>query len=887
MWPLLFTLLACPGAPAPDPDDSTPLPDPACAVGAQWDGTACVPEACGLPPFGDVDADLFVDASAPPGGDGSREHPLDTLDAALLAAPAGHIALAAGTYVGAWRLGNDAAGLDLSGRCADLVSVDAAGADVGFDLDLRRNGRITLAGLSLGNTGEAAIRVQGGELVLVGVAVHDPGELGIHLTGDTTTGDFSGVTVSGADAGTGLRVEDGADLVFDGLTLLHTRAWALDVETSATVSGTGLVVDTVAEVANYGMGIYVVSNATVDLGEASVANTVGLASFVAGAGSSLTLRDSRVGPVLDSRAGAMALWAQQSGRITTEGSTLEDLGIWGAVADEGGFLDLHDTLVTRVRASGDNKDAGVVVLPGGTLSFEQLTLDTVSYAGVVSQGGVVTGTGLSIAHVGRFAGTSGGVLALDGGLVQITDVHLDDSWVVGVMTAGAGTRVDVTDLSAESVDGEILLDGYGGGTGTCTRCTVSHAGSLVGVTDAGTRWTVTDASGEDFRVAAYATGGAAITLDGAVISGFTDAGAYADGVGTEVDARDLTLWGDVGVPSAALAAQDGGVLRVERGEVHTTGLLGAALQYGGAEMYLDDVRFGAPGERMTAGIQAIDASRLVAEGVSVEGASDFGMVAGGAGVTAEVVDLVVRDVRRSPLAAMGVGIIVEEEAVAELSDVEVDGTEGPGLIVVLGAEARCVRCGIAGSGFAGAVLLDASLVLVDPRIEAPITDAQLGGGVGIHGTDRDGTTHLEVTGGSVAAGPYAGAWLVGDGAWRWTDVTLGGGPGVPLGAEVVVHGNAIFGQGTRAWDGTRGLEVQGGSLGDARVGVLLDDASASFSGVSWTGNTLDLQQQRCDGDPGPLPAETAATTRICPPHDDLVVNLPWSYNLPEVVVKSE
>lgn len=128
---MLLLLLACSPPPSTPPDDSPDL----CADGELRDGEVCVPAACGLGPWGDVavdDATVYVDAGAAEGGDGSAAAPFPRVrDGLDLAASRGGavVALAAGTYVENLRYGSEIDGVQLRGRCAELVILDGSGSE--------------------------------------------------------------------------------------------------------------------------------------------------------------------------------------------------------------------------------------------------------------------------------------------------------------------------------------------------------------------------------------------------------------------------------------------------------------------------------------------------------------------------------------------------------------------------------------------------------------------------------------------------------------------------------------------------------------------------------------------------------------------------------------
>ena len=122
---MLPLLLAC-TEPSPTPVEEVP-----CAEGELLDGESCVPEACGLGPWGDLaltDTTIYVDGVTD--GDGSMDAPFRTIqqgaDAAYLQG-GGDVAIAAGTYVENVVLDSHHVDVNLMGRCRALVVVDGSG----------------------------------------------------------------------------------------------------------------------------------------------------------------------------------------------------------------------------------------------------------------------------------------------------------------------------------------------------------------------------------------------------------------------------------------------------------------------------------------------------------------------------------------------------------------------------------------------------------------------------------------------------------------------------------------------------------------------------------------------------------------------------------------
>ncbi len=881
---LVLLILGC----TPPEVDPAPPVDPACADGAVFDGAACVAEACGPAPYGTALGDVYVDPSAAPGGDGSADHPFDTLDAAWTAAPDGAIVVAAGRYAGGLALGNANDGLSLTGRCADLVTLDGAGASATIAVDGRASTSVTLEGLTLTGATDAALSVTGGHVVARHIVANE-GEAAVFVSGARSALDLVDAWLSGSPAGPseGLLIADEAVVTVTDVSIAQTSLAAVDISTSATLTGTGLHVEAVLPVDHYGFGLYAIGGAIVDLADVDIVDADGLAVFTDGEQTSVTLSGGGVGPVVADADGGVGLWAQNGATLTVVDLVVEDTVLWGAGAFHGGHLVMRDTVVTGVRSDGGTRDAGIAVADEGTLAFEGLVVDAASFLAIAVQDGTVEGTGLTISDLSGLAdGSSAGVGAYLGSTVHLGGVAMDDSVGAAFTATDQGTTLDVVDLEAAGSDDGWGFVLYGGAQASCTACTFTLLGEIaeVGGSGMGFDGIAVGTTGVGF----WAYEGGEITVSGADLDLFTDAATVADGAGSSVDVRDARLFGDAGDRSVGAVAQNGGRVRLEHVELRHTGVLATAAQFGGARLELVDTRIGTEGEWMGAGVQAASDCSLAMERVDITGAEDFGILVTEPGASLELAEVIVTDTRRSPLTSIGASVIVQVDATATMTGLTTDGTDGPGVIVGSGAVATCTGCSIQDAGFAGVILSGATLTLTDVAIGPSHGDAQAGGGVGIRaGPYADHPARLDLVGGEVAAGPFGGVWLVGEGAWNVDGAILHGGAGVTLDRDVVVHGNAVYANGTRPWDGTSGLRLHGATLADARTGVLLDDATATLTDVIWSGNTLDLQQQGCDEDPDRLAADAAPTTSICPAEDDLTLNLPWSYGIVGIEVGTE
>ena len=149
---LLSLLISC----ATPPEDTGPgsLDGPPCLTGELLDGEVCVPEACGLGPWGNLelaDGTVYVDGQSD--GDGSADAPFRSIQQGADAAGqqgGGTVAIAEGTYFENLLLDSRHVGVDLVGRCPELVVVDgSAGLEGDTTIEVAQNGiAVPVVGLS-------------------------------------------------------------------------------------------------------------------------------------------------------------------------------------------------------------------------------------------------------------------------------------------------------------------------------------------------------------------------------------------------------------------------------------------------------------------------------------------------------------------------------------------------------------------------------------------------------------------------------------------------------------------------------------------------------------------------------------------------------------------
>jgi hypothetical protein len=388
-------------------------------------------------------------------------------------------------------------------------------------------------------------------------------------------------------------------------------------------------------------------------------------------------------------------------------------------------------------------------------------------------------------------------------------------------------------------------------------------------------------------------GGATLTAEGCAIAANSLVGLLAFDEGTDVallrsvvsDTRpDATGVFGMGVQVAA-----GAHLRIEDGAV--TGNSTAGITAGNPLTHVElrdsvvrDTHLAADGS-YGYGINAVLGATVTLEGSEIADNRGVGVLADGDATAIVVRDSLVHGTRRGidDLSAAGAGILVQFGASVAAEGLVASENAGPGLVAMWGqAEATCTGCTLADNEFAGAVLVgDGNLELTSTVVSGTRESANLGGGVGVFATGKDGELWptVSLANSTFADNPVAGAWLNGSGRFTVLGCTFSGSAGVPHGAGTRC-GDGVYASATGSWGGSWGLLLGSNTIQDnAGAGVLLDAGSATLSGNAWGGNDLDLVAQ------GPSCAEDAETydeapaREVCPLWDRPTCALEFSFDL--------
>ncbi|MDP6934907.1 MAG: right-handed parallel beta-helix repeat-containing protein, partial [Myxococcota bacterium] len=312
---------------------------------------------------------------------------------------------------------------------------------------------------------------------------------------------------------------------------------------------------------------------------------------------------------------------------------------------------------------------------------------------------------------------------------------------------------------------------------------------------------------------------------------------------------------------------------------HEVGLaaLGSTVSLEGVQVL--DTQPNASGQ-LGRGINVQEQSTLVATDCLVQGNREVGVYVDDS--TATLSSVQVLDTRRGILAT-AVGLTIQANASAEVTDLTVQHAAGPALSVLFDSTMSCTDCTLTDSAFAGAVLQwGGQLVLEDSLIEGTVSDSSAGGGLGVFVDDRLssilGLPTLTLLNSTVRDNDLGAVYIKGAGTYQLTGNDLSGGGGLTVAPGGWLHGDALFvttgEESPSAWDEAEqvGLLLQDNTFSDsAGAGIFLDGASATLSDNTYEGNATDLVRQACSETDAPegLDDESLSTTQVCPNYDYL------------------
>lgn len=958
----------------------SPLPPPEgdCGTGSWY----AMPESWGA---------VYVSGDAPDGGDGSYGAPFETIGQALDAlagSGGGLIAVAAGYYQETLSLDASHDGVHILGRCSEQTIL-AGGADPS-DIALMRAGspgvylsgdadtRVELSGLTITDAPRGGIRVEGGELVGQDIVVAGNYTRGVRVSAaggvpaELALTDFVirdqralNFTVQGMG---GAATDGGVLRLRNGLVTRNTL-YGL-----AAIYGGQLIVEQVDITDNQpdgggavGAGLVLGEDSTLEVYSSDISGNsfAGIYAFDSDEAVSrmylkdVTVRDTNPAPHGWRGNGIFAEGAVEieveGGRFyENKGASIAKIPLYFSDTEYvlGGDVWIRDSELRQTR--GDLKDGssvGIFVQGEGVL-LERVLVEDAQY-GILLDGTAGElrdvhvrdiwydadedegGSGIAVynqfaetdvlvsgSRVERVAGI--GIVFSDvdpldevGASLRVVDTSVTDGLPFvqsGKGSGGIGVSQVSGDLSLERgwIEGNtlgLLADGYGTLHITDSDFVRNAPGvvAIPGVLGVGLLVSGgVEAVVEETRLADGYYGavhvlpsvddpetGPDVTLSDVNISGGRGAPFWPDDVGGysisdagvvvgggTLRAERLTILdneGGIAVSGDAYLELEGslleGIREVElEGELDTSWGDGLNVYQGGSVVVTDTVLRDIDGEGIvlfedaTAELARVDVERSYGMGLEVWEDS-----------VATLEDVAIVNTRREVDSEVAVGIWVNGDAVVEASGLAITDTEGPGAYV-FDSSLDCRGCTFRGNTFAGLVAYGSELELSDAVIADNLQDPVIGGGVGILADEERGDpvvvagnkTRVRLSDSEVSGHPLSGLYLVGAGSYVLEGNRIEGSDGSTR-SSTWPRGNAIFAADVPEWDGyhQQGLWIGGNELSQSAGGaVFLDAATAALEDNGYGENTPDVWQQRCAGVEEPQGVEEAPMAWICPTYDE-------------------
>ncbi len=786
-------------------------------------------------------------------------------------------------------------GLTVSNAIVSASSVSVEKSS-GAGVSLTRNGDLTLDHVTVedtlpdsdGNFGHGVDVTFAASLTASDVQILRNVGAGLLVSGAGTRATLVDSTVADTQAGAdgsggwGMVVYDGAALTTTGGTVAGNAGRGVVVELSgstALLQGTPIASTQSSADGTGGDGLQVDSGGSVTVIGGEIQGNSEAGVVVYGAGAWVNLIGTAIVGTLPTGNGdyGIGLVVESGGTALFDGGHIEENADAAAIVDgAGAALTMTDSVLSDTAPSGDGSGGvGIEASTGATLTVSGTTVQRCAETGISVRGAGTVAT-VSDSCVRDTVpdvtpGSGQGIVVQSAASLTVTRSTMERNVAIGVEAIEAGTTVSVdacsildTEATSTGDDG-IGIAASGGATVTVTDSLVSgNARAGVVAQQPGTRVALqgTDVVGTP-SVAGTAPGdgvdvlsGATMAMSACSIADNSAGGVYADGIGTALTITDTEIVGSLPAPDGTYGdglSVGGGATATVSGAMITgnTGV-GVLVLGAGATLSLQDSTVASTSPRaggdFGTGVEVGGGATLDGEGLTIDDNVRAGVIADGAGTTISLVDTTVSGTRRGAVAGAALGVQVQAGAVLTGSDLTVSGTEGPGLSSASGT-VLCDGCTLNGNSFAGATAtIFGVLTFSNTTIKGTLPDAELGGGIGVYATSSAGDSSVSLIDCTIGPHPYAAVWLDGPGAYDIESNTLSGSSGVTIGAGVV-NGNAVFAEnGVTAWDGSTGLLLVANRLsGASAVSVLLDGASATVSGNTWSTNTVDLRQQLCSG----------------------------------------
>lgn len=661
---------------------------------------------------------------------------------------------------------------------------------------------------------------------------------GMTLTGGTTAGiDVTSATFAASDVV--VTKNAGYSVLFSG-----ARATLDHVTISDGVGGKSK---------DSGLGLLAVGGAEVVGNQVTVTRAVTGGVIAENPHTTIELTDSIVQDTVEGKSTGYGngIGVDSGGSVSLDQSVVRrNINASVVAQDAGSTVNLTDTQLLDTRmTSREGGGFGLLLGPGVEVTMTNVDIVGTHSAGLFSSGADVTMASVRLIDAMTAKDENGiGISAESGGEIVGTDVTIDGAFR-SALALGAGSTINLSDCAIRNVraDNE-PVSGAGanlseGGTLMLTNCSISD------VRNAGVV-----AFGVDARV----------VLDGVRITDVHPGGGFGTAVGIQMNDGASLVATDLIVDDVEGTAVDlvAGTGVVERADLHPSYPPAFGSAYG---------------------VFLREASSLSLRDVAIHDFSGMGIVVqhGDSIVHAENVRIE-RIVAASAYAA-GVGVHTEVGGRLEGLSLDIVDIGGPGMTAEAGGSVACSGCRIGRTEFAGIVVNSGALTLNDSEVTDTLASPGLGGGIGIYAQNPFGGATLDVRDSVVSGNALAAMWVDGVDAATIERSTLYGSGGVALRAGLFVNGNAVFAQNLAAG----ALRLADDALtGAADAALLLNNATATLSNVTWAENGTDVVQQTC-ADNAVLIDSFGASAELCTGVDRPTLSLAYALNLVEPPVLGE
>lgn len=496
----------------------------------------CVPDpkACGDDIFGGVTGEqglVYIDATAPDGGTGTRSKPLNSLEyASAMGSKGVTFVLAAGTYPVDLVLTTDAA---ILGRCAAMVTIQ--GVTGSATLRIHSGAVVHLQGFTLRGTGPGMDVWQGSRVTAQGLFVDGVEAIGVVASHVGTSLELRRSVVANTvqrkkdgKFGHGVYVQEGAVVKLEEVRLSHNTEAGLTTAGAGTrLEADDLMIDGTRPRpmdGHLGVGASFEVGSHAALRRLLVVGNRAAGVVVQHPGTEVSIhdawvRDTRTHQKLGTYGSGVtvqfgAALALHRARLTANHSAA--LLVTGV---PGGRLEANDVLVehTLPNDSADTFGRGLEVIEGGQARLERAWLvDNREHGVVVAQHGSQATLTDTLIQGTRPAGNPDapgrGMTVYTGGHVRLERVRVHDNVAVGVRAVGPNARIDGHDLlvdhtraRADGLTGR-GLEASGGALVRLTRARLSHNVDIgISALDLGSRLELRDTM-VDHTAAELATG---------------------------------------------------------------------------------------------------------------------------------------------------------------------------------------------------------------------------------------------------------------------------------------------------------------------------------------------------------------------------------------------